>query len=121
MPRIKYKEAAGLEVRRGRPALSINESERALLHRLYILEGRSTREVAAIMKISEATVRRRLRTAGILLRSNAKRSRLRALDQARLFADIIEIGVDRTARKWGIPERTFKSYLARLRREAESR
>lgn len=120
MPRIKYHEAAGLEVRRGRPALIIDESERALVHRLYILEGRSTRDVAAIMKIGEATVRRRLRATGVELRSNAKRSRLRALDHGRLFGDINEIGVDRTARKWGIPERTLKSYLARLRREADS-
>lgn len=119
MPRIKYQETAGLEVRRGRPALIIDESERARLHRLYIIEERSTRDVAAILKIGEATVRRRLRGAGIEVRPNVKRSRLRALDQKRLFADIAEYGVDKTALRWSIPERTLKAYLAGLRREGK--
>jgi hypothetical protein len=57
-----------------------------------------------------------LKEYGLKRRPGVKRSRLRKLDQARLFADIAEMGVDRTARKWRIPERTLKEYLARIRR-----
>lgn len=95
-------------------------NETARLRRLYIDRGLSIREVAAVLGLSEATIRRRLKAAGIPARSMAKRSRLRTLDQARLFADIAELGVDKTAKKWGIFERTLKRYLAGLRRAAKS-
>lgn len=88
---------------------------KAVLARLYVKEGKSVREVAAVLGISDAAVKRRLHAAGVVMRSNARRSRLRLLNQARLFADINDLGVDRTAAKWGIPERTLKYYLSKLR------
>lgn len=47
------------------------------LHRLYVTEGRSTYEIAALYNCTEATVRNRLKRAGIATRS---------LSQARLLA-----------------------------------
>jgi len=91
----------------------MNETLRAV--RLYINEKKSLRDIASIMGLSEATIRRRLHAAGVAMRSNAPRSRLRKLNQARLFASIVEIGVRKTAKRWKINERTFKYYLAGLR------
>jgi hypothetical protein len=115
MGRIKYQEAAGLEVKRGRPRLRATETVKDRLTRLYIVQELSVREVGAAMGISEASVRRWLTVAGIPTRTKARRSRLRLLDQARLFGSIAAIGVRKTAKRWGIPERTLKSYLAGLR------
>ena len=46
MARIKYKEAAGLEVKRGRPPVGPAPSKAALV-KLYVKESRSVRDVAA--------------------------------------------------------------------------
>jgi len=83
--------------------------------RLYVREEKSLRDIAAIMGLCEATIRRRLHAAGVAMRSNAPRSRLRNLNQARLFASIAEIGVRKTAKRWRINERTLKYYLAKIR------
>jgi transposase len=83
--------------------------------RMYVNEKLSTRDIAAIMGLGDATIRRRLHAAGVVMRSNAPRSRLRRLDQARLFASIAEHGVRKTAKRWHIQERTLKYYLAGLR------
>jgi len=121
MGRIRYQEAAGLEVKRGRPQLSPTARMKDRLTRLYIVQKLSIREVGKAMKISEASVRRWLKAAGIPTRTKARRSRLRLLDQARLFGSIAAVGVRKTAKGWGIPERTLKSYLARLRDRNESK
>jgi hypothetical protein len=47
MARIRYKEAAGIEVRRGRPPAGPPPSKADLV-KLYVKEGRSVRDVAAI-------------------------------------------------------------------------
>jgi len=87
--------------------------------RLYVKEKKSVREVAAIMGMGDATIRRRLHKAGTTMRSNARRSRLRHLNQAHLFASIAEVGVRKTAKRWHIHERTLKYYLAGLRAAGE--
>ena len=120
MGRIKYQEAAGLEVKRGRPQLRASATMKDQLTLLYIVQELSVREVGAVMGISEASVRRRLTATGIPTRTKARRSRLRLLDQARLFGSIAEVGVRKTAKRWGIPERTLKSYLAGLRERVKS-
>jgi len=115
MGRIKYQEALGLEVKRGRPRLTLAAKEKKKLTRLYIVQELSTREVAKAMKISEASVRRRMKAAGIPARTNAPRSRLRLFDQARLFGYIGAVGVNKTAKRWRISRRTLQRYLAKLR------
>lgn len=116
MARIKYQEAAGLEVRRGRPPVGPAPSKADLV-KLYVKESRSVRDVAAVLGCSKDAVHRALAGYGIKARTPARRSRLAKLDQGKLFADIAEKGVDATATSWGIPERTLKRYLARIRRE----
>jgi len=114
MGRIKYQEAAGLEVKRGRPPLGPAPTKDQLVE-LYVRGGRSVRDIAASLGCSKDMVHRKLKDFRIKVRTAVRRSRLLKLDQAALFADIAEMGVDRTALKWGIPERTMKSYLAKIR------
>lgn len=117
MAKIKYQKALGLEVKRGRPRT--RGPDPGELRRLYEVEGKSTRDLATALGMSDKKIRSELRLAGVDLRTNAKRSRLRHFNQARLFSDIVLWGVDETARKWKIPERTLKGYLAALRKAAK--
>ena len=106
----KRKASGGGRPTKPRPA-------REILARLYVEEGRAVREIAGILGESKDMIARALKGYGIKRRLGVKRSRLRTLDQGRLFADIAEKGVDRTAAAWGIPERTLKHYLAQIRRK----
>ena len=111
---------AGSGLRGGRPSKA--RPARADLELLYVLEARAVRDVDAVLGVSKDMVARALREYGLTARPPAKRSRLRALDQGRLFADLAEFGINRTAEKYGIPRRTFLSYLARVRgKEAKKR
>ena len=62
MARIRCQEAAGLEVKRGHPQLRQTATMKARLTRLYIVQELSIREVGKAMKISEASVRRCLKS-----------------------------------------------------------
>jgi transposase len=115
MGRIKYQEAIGQMPKRGRPPAGPAPSKADLV-KLYVRDRMSVRDVAATLGCSKDAVRRGLRTYGIKARSSAKRSRLRKLDQGKLFADLAEGGINKTAESWGIPRRTLTEYLARIRR-----
>jgi len=119
MTRIRYQEALGLEVKRGRPRRIVDDKEKERLTRLYVVQELSTREVAKVMKISEASVRRRMKAAGIPARARVPRSRLRLFDQARLFGYVAAVGVNKTAKRWRISRRTLQRYLAKLRAKGE--
>ena len=93
----------------------------AELRRLYQADGESTKALAERFGISGGKVRRELRAIGVELRSNAKRSRLRTLDQAALFSDIVLYGVEEAARRQGISERALQRYLAGLRGAAREK
>lgn len=67
MARIKYKEAAGIEVKRGRP-LAGPAPPKTDLVKLYIREGMSVREVAAALGCSKDIVYRSLRKNRIAIR-----------------------------------------------------
>ncbi|MCJ7565212.1 MAG: hypothetical protein MUP52_11560 [Candidatus Aminicenantes bacterium] len=64
MARIKYQEALGLEVKRGRPPAGPPPS-RADLARLYVKEGRSVRDVAAALGCSKDMIHRALNELGV--------------------------------------------------------
>jgi hypothetical protein len=114
MTRIKYQEAASLEVKRGRPPIGLTPSKADLV-KLYVKEGQSVRDVAMALGCSKDAVHRGLRTYGLKARPPAKRSRLLRLEQRQLFTDLLELGPSRTAEKWGIPRRTLFDFLARIR------
>lgn len=118
MNRKKIKPDDGLKMKRVRPGRWIGPPpSKADLVRLYVRDGMSVRDVAAALGCSKDAVHRALKGYKIKARTPAKRSRLMKLDQERLFADLAEMGIDRTVKKWGIPRRTFLDYLARIRRK----
>ncbi len=120
MPRIKYQEAIGQTPKRGRPALAVSDAEKARLHRLYIIQGLSVRDLGRNLGIGEKAVRLRLHAAGVPMRSNAKRPRLRYVDPVRVYSDVILHGVEGAAKRLKMTKRALQYHLSRLRREAKS-
>jgi len=114
MARIKYKEAIGLKVKRGRPAAGPSPSKAELV-RLYVKEGRSLRDVAGAIACSKDAVYRALKQYGIASRSNASRSRLRTILLKDLETAIRDKGIRGTARELGVAEGTIRHHL-RVRR-----
>ena len=110
MARIKYQEAAGLLVKRGRPPANQAPAKENLI-RLYVKEGKSIREVAAVLCCSKDAVHRALKKYGIKARSNASRSKLRTIPLRDLEAAIREKGIRGTARDMGIDEGTVRYHL----------
>ena len=64
MARIKYQEAIGLEVKRGRPPAGPAPSKADLVQ-LYVKEDRSVRDVAAALGCSKDMVHRALRNSDL--------------------------------------------------------
>jgi hypothetical protein len=110
MARIKYQEAAGLEVKRGRPPAGPAPSKADLV-RLYVNEGRSVRDVAAGLGCSKDAVHRGLRKFGIEIRTRARRSKLRTIPLRDLKAAVREKGIRGTARALGVDKSTLRHHL----------
>jgi hypothetical protein len=122
MARIKYQEAIGLEVKRGRPPAGPAPSKADLV-RLYVKESRSVRDVAIALGCSKDAVHRALKKCGIKARTCAKRSRLRAVALERIEAEVKGKGMKAAAVSLGVSLRTLQYYRAGLRggRQAEAR
>jgi transposase-like protein len=110
MGRIKYQEAAGLEVKRGRPPVGPAPSKADLV-KLYVKEGRSVRDVGAVLGITKDMVHRTLRKYGIEVRTAARRSKLRTIPLRDLKAAVREKGLRGTARELGIDKGTLRHHL----------
>jgi transposase len=110
MSRIKYKEAAGLEVKRGRPSAGPAPSKADLV-KLYVKEGKAIREVAEALGCSKDMVARTLKAYGIDARPNASRSRLRTISLRDLEAAIREKGLRGAARDLGVDHSTLRHHL----------
>ena len=72
MARIRYQEAIGLRIKRGRPSTAPAPSKEDLV-RLYVKERRSVRDVAALLGCSKDAVHRALKKFGIEVRAGARR------------------------------------------------
>lgn len=110
MSRIKYKETAGLEVKRGKPKLGKKPS-RIELKKLYIKESKSIREVAEILGCTKDMVYRGLREYEIELRPGYNRSKLRKFKLSVLEKGVREKGIRGFAKELGIHENTLRYYL----------
>ena len=110
MGRIKYLEAIGIEVRRGRPPAGPTPSK-ADLFKLYVKESRSVRDVATVLGTTKDAVHRSLKHYGIAARSNASRSRLRTIPLRDLKAFIRDKGIRGTARDLGVDKGTLRHHL----------
>ena len=110
MVRIKYKEAAGLEVKKGKPSIGMKPSK-ANLKKLYVKESKSIREVADILGCSKDMVYRTLREYGIEIRLDNKRSKLRTYDQYFLKQEVKRKGITKTAKELSVDVRTLRKYI----------
>jgi len=110
MARIKYKEAAGLEVKRGMPALC-RKPRKAELKRLYIKEAKSIREIAEVFGCSKDIVYRALKEYEIERRPDNKRSKLRNYDKAFLKMEVKQKGITQTAKELAVNISTLKKYI----------
>ena len=110
MARIKYKEALGLGVRRGKPPIGNKPGEKEL-RRLYVRESKSIREIAGLLGCTKDMVYRALRDYGIEARTNVKRSELRKKSQETLRVLAERKGVRGAARDLGINPSTLSRFL----------
>ena len=115
MTRIRYQEAIGLEVKRGRPAKGKKPSKQEILE-LYIKAAKPIREVADELGCTKDMVHRALAEYGIKARSNASRSKLRTIPLRDLEAKVNVKGIRGTARDMGIHENTLRHYLKGARK-----
>ncbi len=110
MPRIKYKEAVGLETNKGKPTIG-KRPEKAELKKLYIKESKSIREIAKILGCSKDMVYRSLGEYGIEVRSKARRSQLRVYEMAYLRNEIKGKGYKQVAVELGVGVTTLRDYI----------
>jgi len=89
MPRIKYQEAVGLKVTRGKPAMG-NKPSKSELEKLYIKESKSIREIAEILGCTKDMIYRALKDYGIQTREHVKKSILWDYN-----LELLEIGIKR--------------------------
>ncbi len=109
MARIKYKEAIGMSVEKGRPSIG-RMPERKELLKLYIKESKSIREVAEVLGCSKDMVYRSLKEYGIERRQGFKRSILRDYKPSYLRKEVKEKGSEQVAKELGITTRTLRKY-----------
>ena len=108
--RIKYKEAAGLEIRSVRTPVG-KKPDKSVLKTLYVKELKSIREVAEHLCCSKDMVYRGLKEYGIQLRPGINRSRLRKHKLSVLEKGVKEKGVRAYAKELRVHENTLRYYL----------
>ena len=101
MASIKYQEALGLKVKRGRPTNNPIPSKEQL-NKLYKQEGLSIREIAGSLNCSKDVIHYWLKKYGIRIRPNARRSLLHAYPLADLKLGAKQKGLRAYARELGI-------------------
>ena len=116
MTRIKYKEALGLEIKRGKPSLGKKPAKKEL-QRLYIKESRSIRDIADLLGCTKDMVYRALKEYVIGLRSGVCRSKLRKHKLSTLEKGIREKGVKGYAEELGVHENTLRYYLKGVKKD----
>lgn len=115
MTRIKYKEAVGLEAKKGKPAIG-KRPVKAELKKLYIKESRSIREVANIIGCSKDMVYRALKEYGIERRNHrVKRSRLQDYELAFLKKEIKYKGYNQLANELKVHNTTLRRYMEKMK------
>ena len=113
MPRIKYKEAVGLEAKKGKPEIG-KRPEKAELKKLYVKESKSIREIAEILGCSKDMVYRSLQEYRIERRDHRqKRSQLQDYDLSYLKKVIKQKGFVQIAAELGVHNTTLRRDMER--------
>lgn len=113
MARIKYKEAADLEVKSGKPAYG-KKPNKEHLQKLYLNESKSIREVAEILKCSKDMVFRALKEYGIKRRPHIWSPKLKKFDQEFIVKMVDEKGYRKASKELGIDKSTLYRYLKKI-------
>jgi len=110
--RIKYKEAIGLEVKRGKSSKGEKPSK-SELQKLYVKESRSVREVAKILGCSKDMVYRTLKECGIDRRPHTWSPKLERFDLEFIRETVSQKGYRKGAKELGVDKSTLFRYLRR--------
>jgi len=110
MARIKYKEAVGLIVKKGKPAKG-RKPIKTELEKLYVEESKSIREVAEQLECSKDMVYRSLKEYGFELRPGFNRSKLRVYDLAYLKREVSKKGSVNIAKELGVDVSTLRKHI----------
>jgi len=118
MVRIKYKEAAGLEVKKGKPSIGMKPSK-ADLKKLYVKESISIREVAKVLDCSKDMVYRTLQEYGIERRERLFKSKLNKYSLEYLKEEVKNKGFKQAAFDLNVDVHTLRVHFNR-RKNKES-
>jgi len=118
MVRIKYKEAAGLEVKKGKPSIGMKPSK-ADLKKLYVKESISIREVAKVLDCSKDMVYRTLQEYGIERRERLFKSKLNKYSLEYLKEEVKNKGFKQAAFDLSVDVHTLRVHFNR-RKNKES-
>ena len=110
LPRIRYQEAAGRQVKRGRPSTG-TMPEKYDLVKLYVQESRSIREIAEMLGCKKDVVHYWLKKYGIETRTMAKRSKLLKYSLSELKEGVKIRGIRGFSRELGVDESTLRHHL----------
>ena len=110
MVRIKYKESAGLEVKKGKPSIGMKPSK-ADLKKLYVEESKSIREVADVLGCSKDMVYRTLKECRIERRPHTWSPKLERFDIEFLKETVNKKGYRKGAQDLGVDKSTLYRYL----------
>jgi hypothetical protein len=113
VPRIKYKEAARIEVKRGRPSLGIKPHKSDLI-RLYKKEGKSIRAIAEELRCTKDMVYRALQENAIQRRPRIRESRLYQYDVSQLKEAVRGKGVRGLARELYVDPSTLLYHMKKI-------
>jgi transposase len=117
MARLKYKEAARLEVKRGKPPIG-KKPEKKDLRMLYLRELKSIREIAETLDCSKDMVYRALQEYKIKTRakSRTEESAVSKYPLSELEEKVKKEGYRQAAKNLGIGSSTLYFYIKRRKR-----
>jgi len=110
MSRIKYKEVAGLEAKRGKPSKG-KQPSKIDLQILYVKKSKSIREIAIILGCSKDMVYRALKEYGITMRSHIRSPKLNIFELEYIRKTVKEKGYRRGSEELGVNKSTLYRYL----------
>lgn len=113
MTRIRYKEAAGQKVKRGKPAIG-KKPGKAELRRLYIKESKSIREISHSLGCSKDMVYRALKEYGIRKGFTTRKRKLSEATLTFLKKEFKTKSKKKVAKELGVSKSGLYKHLKKL-------
>jgi len=109
-PQLPYHKLTGQSLKRGKPSYG-SKPNKETLHKLYVKESRSIREIALILGCTKDMIQRALKEYKIRARTNVARSRLERYPKNEIANGIRKKGIRGYAQELGVHENTLRHYL----------